>query len=49
MTMHNAKNMEFTNAILADVSSDNRTKTFGFNALAESGQNGALQREWALL
>lgn len=49
MTMHNAKGMEFTNVILADVSSDNMPKIFGFNALAESEQNDALQRERALL
>lgn len=49
MAMHNAKGMEFTNVILADVSSDNMPKIFGFNALAESEQNDALQRERALL
>lgn len=49
MTMHNAKGMEFTNVILADVSSNNMPKILGFNALAESEQNDALQHERALL
>lgn len=49
MTMHNAKGMEFTNVILSDVSTSNMPKVFGFNALAESEQQDALQRERALL
>lgn len=48
-TKHNAKGMEFTNVILSDVSTSNMPKVYGFNALAESEQHDALQRERALL
>ncbi|AKK12017.1 3'-5' exonuclease [Corynebacterium uterequi] len=49
MTMHNAKGMEFTNVILADVSDASLPMIFRRNELADAERDDALLRERALL
>ncbi len=49
MTMHNAKGLEFTHVVLADVSASSLPQSFLLKGLAEAEQEDTLQRERALL
>ncbi|MCT1555592.1 UvrD-helicase domain-containing protein [Corynebacterium sanguinis] len=48
-TMHNAKGLEFTHVILADVSAQSLPQNFLFKGLAPAERDDTLQRERALL
>lgn len=48
-TMHNAKGLEFTHVVLADVSADALPQAFLMRGLAEAERDDSLQRERALL
>lgn len=49
MTMHNAKGLEFTHVVLADVSADALPQAYLLRGLAEAERDDSLQRERALL
>jgi len=49
MTMHNAKGLEFTHVVLADVSADALPQAYLMRGLAEAERDDSLQRERALL